>query len=144
VTPTAPPTATPTPKLKIGESAGFPSAGETGQVKIAVLALDEQSKNGFVTPKPGMSYVSVVVRYDNGLSTPIQVSDFPWQLASADGVRHMSTIAARNDPLRPGSVVVSNGFLVGSLTFEAPPGALELYYVQPGAAGRIAIWAVRP
>jgi len=142
--PTAVPTATPSSKLKLGESAGFAIAGDTGEVKITVVALDDQSKNGFVTPKPGMSYVSVVLRYDNGLSTPIQVSEFPWQLASADGVRHSTTLAARSDSLKSGSVVVPNGFLVGSITFEAPPGALDLYYVQQGGASRIAIWAVRP
>jgi hypothetical protein len=143
LTRTPPPSPTSAPKLKIGESAGFPSPGDTGEVRVTVLALDETTRTSFITPAPGRSHVSVVVRYDNGLNVPIQVSEFPWQLASADGVRHRSTIPARNDALQSGSVVVPGGFLVGSLTFEAPPGPLDLYYVQPGTTGRVAIWAVR-
>jgi hypothetical protein len=131
------PTASPIAKLKIGE------AVDLGGVRITVQTAEESAVPPYYpTAKPGMGFVSVVLRYDNGISGPIQLFYEPWQMVGTDGVRRTTALPLRNDKLVAGSVVPSGGFLVGSLTFEAPSGPLDLYYTNPTTSRQV-IWTIR-
>lgn len=144
---TAPPTTpAPTPqpiaKLRLGETATIAVPSE-GTVRLTVQSAEESTRRSFLgTPPPGTTQVTVIIRVDNGLTGPITASEAPWEMGSADGVRHYSTSAGRTDTLHS-SPVIAGSFLVGSITFEVPAGPLDLYYTQSGAPFNIFVWQVR-
>ena len=141
------PTPSPSPtaaRLRVGESTTVNDP--KGQVRVTVQsAVDSPIPVGFPTAGPGLSYFSVIVRFDNGLPNAIQVTRGPWQIAGTDGVRRMATeLPLRDDILiGAGRVIPSNGFLVASLTFEVPPGPLELYYNSPNNPSGVVVWTIR-
>lgn len=139
-TPLAPVTPT-VRRLRVGESTMIALPGMGGSVKLTVESAED---HGAPPPvRPGMTLVSVVIRYENNLvGEMIQVTQSPWQMASADGVRRTPTFPGRRDPLQH-SVIPAGEFVVGSLSFEVPPGPLQLVYTQPSAPGNLVFWQVR-
>ncbi len=106
--------------VALGSCSNIASAG--GNVRITVQAPEGSAVPPyFPTAKPGLSFVSVVIRYDNGLPGNIQLFYEPWQMVGSDGVRHTAALPLRNDKLIAGSVVLTGGFLVGSLTSRFLP-----------------------
>jgi hypothetical protein len=70
-----------------------------------VQAAEESAVSKYnPTAKPGMGFVSVVLRYDNGRTdSAIQLFWEPWQMVGTDGVRRTASIyTSRNDTLVAG------------------------------------------
>lgn len=122
-------TATPRRAFKIGEAVGYQDGW-----RLTVLKIEETAAGQFFTPKPGMRYVSVIVRFDNGGSKPVSANPFFFKLQDTTGVRRDITFLSTRDDRLSATRVAPGAFVVGSVTFEAPVGdkTLQLIYEQFG------------
>jgi len=126
--------ATPAPRTvyKIGEAIAY----QDGWKLTVMKSEDSTPTSNFFTPKPGMRYVAVYVRHDNGSPKPISSNPFFFKLQDSTGVRHDPAIfGSQDDKLGSGEVAVGS-FVVGSIVFEVPAGdsKLSLIYEQFGYA----------
>jgi len=130
--PTQPPaTATPRRAFKIGDPVAF-----TDGWRLTVMKIEDQAAERFFTPKPGMHYVAITVRHDNGSPKEVSFNTFYFKVQDSNGVRRDGSIfGTRDDSLKSGQLA-PGGFVVGSLTFEVPVGdkQLQLIYEQFGYA----------
>lgn len=128
VTPSpTPPPATPTTRTtyRIGEGATFADGW-----RATVLRLEEQPAGTYTKPSPGMRFVAVILRFDNGSTQSVSLSPFlELKLQDSAGVRRTPRLFSyRNDALSSGRVAPGS-FVSGSVTFEAPIGDSRLQLV---------------
>ena len=80
-------------------------------------------------PKPGLRFIAVTMRFENGSSKEVSYTPFYFKLADASGVRRDSEfLTERSDEL--GSGRVSPGAnVMGSIVFSAPVGDMKLQVI---------------
>ena len=93
------------------------------------MKWEEQSPGRFSTPKPGLRFIAVTMRFENGSSKEVSYTPFYFKLADASGVRRDSEfLTERSDEL--GSGRVSPGAnVMGSIVFSAPVGDMKLQVI---------------
>lgn len=115
----ASPAPTPAPRTSMTYTDGW---------KVALLEWGEQAPTRYVTPKTGMRFVFVRLRFDNGSAAAVSVSTYfgEFTLQDSNGVRRVPSYHdGRTDQLLSGDVA-PGAFLSGTLVFEAPIGDVGL------------------
>lgn len=136
--PVAPPTPSPSPAaiiLKAGANVAY-----TDGWKITLLRSESQSPSTYSTPKPGMQFVAVIVRYDNGTAKQASFNEFDWAMQDSSGVRRIAAFfLGRNDDLNSGQLAPGS-FVQGSIVFEAPVGDARLSVIYQKYGYQLATW----
>lgn len=122
--PVLPPQPTPTPSPTVGT---YSPVTYSDGWRLTLVRVEEQAPTSYDLPRPGMRFVAVFVRFDNGTLTVRRYGTFDFRLRDGRGVRHSPQIFffGRNDLLVSGELA-PGGFVAGSLVFEVPVGDLAL------------------
>lgn len=128
---TAAPTPTPTPRsaFKVGETVTYQDGW-----KVTVTKFEEQSPARFSTPKPGMRFVAVILKFENGSTKPVSPNPFYFKLQDGTGVRRSASFFTDRSDSLSSSELAPGAMVVGSMVFEAPVGdaKLQLIYEHIG------------
>lgn len=123
---------------RIGDRVRYPDGWSMTVQRLEEQALRSPSPRPIVSPKtpsPGLRLVVVTLRFDNGTSTGMAPDSDAFKMQDANGVRRnpffMSSSVARPDALQSNQLA-PNGFVVGTIVFEAPQDDRRLTLVyQP-------------
>lgn len=128
---TAAPTPTPTPRsaFKIGETVTYQDGW-----KVTVTKFEEQPAARFSSPKPGMRFVAVILKFENGSTKPVSPNPFYFKLQDGAGVRRTASFFTDRGDSLSSSELAPGAMVAGSLVFEAPVGdsKLSLIYEHIG------------
>jgi len=133
------PVATPTPSAIVARLGTFVTY--TDGWRIEVLRTEPQAPAQYSTPKPGLQYLAVIVRYDNGTAAQQSFNPYDWKLQDSTGVRRDVAffLGDRADTLHSGQLA-PGAFVQGSIVFEMPVGDTRLSAIYDRYSYKVATW----
>lgn len=136
--PSPAPTPTPGPGAIIAK-VGTPVTYTDGwQLTVVRTEADVASRLQF--PKPGMEFLAVIVRYQNGTSEEQSFRTYHWEVQDSAGVRRGPTFfLGRADDLGSGDLA-PGGHVQGSVIFEVPEGDNRLSVIYDDFGYKVATW----